>query len=92
MDTAVQNIGPYPIMQSVTIIRIRDEDTRQMYLALERYIGKDGVVLNFDYLKFDDAFCVEDLGLPRFMWIYTVKLQDGDIVQVPGEMVSHASN
>ncbi len=85
-DTLPQN-HKYSIGERVEINRISDKAKRRMYLDLERHIGKKGILVDYDCIEFNKLPYLKNLGSHPFVSIYTIKLRDGDIIQVPEEML-----
>lgn len=64
--------------QKVKLVYIKGLRKRKMYENLDKNIGKHGVILDCDSIGSDPS--------PK-VFIYTVRLEDSDIIQVPEEMI-----
>lgn len=81
VNISKKRIKTYSRQQRVKLVPIECKSKRSMYSYLERYIGKEGIVI--------DSYCIEFALTPN-LYIYTIKFMDGDLVQVPKEMLAIA--
>ncbi len=82
----------FSVKDAVRIVRISGNEKRKMYLHLERHIGKKGIIIEIDTLRFNNMSGLEEIGLLGVLSIYTVRLEDGDIIQIPEEMLEPIKN
>jgi hypothetical protein len=75
----INNHQTYSKQQGVILIPIKDKRKRRMYSYLERYVGKEGIIVDFDSIGYDH--------LPKLN-VYTIKFEDGNLIQVPEEMLA----
>ena len=69
----------FSVNQKITLAPIEDEIRRKEYAYSDKHIGNHGIIVDYECIGFNES---QDL------YIYTIKLEDGDIIQVPEEMLS----